>query len=256
MLGIRSYEGVRGSEHAQAVLRALAMQQTLLFVGCGDGLRDPNFGPFLSWLGAVNRSRETPHYRLALQKDVVALAQEHAPEQRIQIVPYGEDHRDLAPFLEKLVRDRTRPQGTITLGSGGRSAGEAMTPAVSAYLRRTRCQRVQAASHRFRAWNSDLAADPGCLHPAPCGRYAGTGRPAPGPFQGTGFGGKGLLRAGYRTGTCIRSRPVVRALGGVCSWEIPDRARPRVRGNSAGGCCIRLKRERLRGFQRDVFLSF
>jgi formylglycine-generating enzyme required for sulfatase activity len=136
VLGIRSYEGVRGSEHAQAVLRASAMQQTLLFVGCGDGLRDPNFGPFLSWLGVVNRSRETPHYRLALQKDVVALAREHAPEQRIQIVPYGEGHGDLAPFLEKLVRDRPRPQGTTAAGSGGGLAGEAMTPAVSAYLRR------------------------------------------------------------------------------------------------------------------------
>jgi len=136
VLGIRSYESVRGSEHAQAVLRALAMQQTLLFVGCGDGLRDPNFGPFLSWLGAVNRSRETPHYRLVLRTDVVTLAQEHPAEQRIQIVPYGEDHRELAPFLERLVRDRPRPQGTIAVGLGGGLAGEAMMPAVSAYLRR------------------------------------------------------------------------------------------------------------------------
>jgi hypothetical protein len=136
VLGIRSYESVRGSEHAQAVLRALAMQQTLLFVGCGDGLRDPNFGPFLSWLGAVNRSRETPHYRLALRKDVVALAKEHPAEQRIQIVPYGEDHRELAPFLEKLVRVRPRSQGMTAAGSGEGLAGEAMTPAVAAYLRR------------------------------------------------------------------------------------------------------------------------
>lgn len=136
VLGIRSYEGMRGSEHAQAVLRALAMQQTLLFVGCGDGLRDPNFGPFLSWLGAVNRSRETPHYRLVLGKDVVALAQQHAAEQRIQIVSYGVDHRELAPFLESLVRDRPRSQGMTAAGSGGGPAGEAMTPAVAAYLRR------------------------------------------------------------------------------------------------------------------------
>src|SRR5438045_1484143 len=48
VLGIRSYEAVLGDEHAQTVLKALAMTKTLIFIGFGVGLDDPNFGQLLA----------------------------------------------------------------------------------------------------------------------------------------------------------------------------------------------------------------
>jgi hypothetical protein len=52
VLGIRSCEQVRQDAHEQAVLRALAMGHSHLFVGC-VAPTDPN-KPFLSWLRGVN----------------------------------------------------------------------------------------------------------------------------------------------------------------------------------------------------------
>jgi hypothetical protein len=49
VLGIRSYEKVMGDAHAQNILRALQTMKTLLFVGFGSGLKDPNFGSLLRW---------------------------------------------------------------------------------------------------------------------------------------------------------------------------------------------------------------
>ncbi len=48
ILGIRDYEDIRTDDHAQAAINALRLTKSLLFVGCGEGLNDPNFGPFSS----------------------------------------------------------------------------------------------------------------------------------------------------------------------------------------------------------------
>ena len=103
VLGIRAYETVRKDAHAEAVIRALAMTQSLLFVGCGDGLSDPNFEPFRSWLREVNSGNQARHYRLALAKEVAAIHKKHQPEERILVLPYGEKHTELAGFLRSLV---------------------------------------------------------------------------------------------------------------------------------------------------------
>ncbi|RYP82874.1 hypothetical protein DL770_005481 [Monosporascus sp. CRB-9-2] len=42
--------------------------KTVLFVGCGGGLADPNFGKLLEWIGGKHRKRGATHYIL-LQKD-------------------------------------------------------------------------------------------------------------------------------------------------------------------------------------------
>lgn len=73
VLGIRSYEAVKNHEHTLAVMRALGVTKSLLFVGCGDeGLSDPNFGSFLTWLRELESGSgaEHRHYRLVREKDV------------------------------------------------------------------------------------------------------------------------------------------------------------------------------------------
>jgi hypothetical protein len=64
VLGIRSYEQVMTDAHAQTILRALQAMRTLLFVGFGAGLKDPNFGELLRWTGTIFSGSEYRRFRL------------------------------------------------------------------------------------------------------------------------------------------------------------------------------------------------
>jgi hypothetical protein len=99
VLGIRSYEAVKGSQHTQAVMRALAMTRSLLFVGCGgEGLSDPNFGSFLTWLEALETESDVTHRHYCLVRD----QDRFAPRGRLYPLVYGTEFSDLAPFLKRL----------------------------------------------------------------------------------------------------------------------------------------------------------
>jgi len=119
----------------------IGMTQSLLFVGCGDGLSDPNFRPFLSWLREVNFSNEARHYRLALAGEVVELQKLHQPEERIFVLAYGADHAALPGCLRNL----SSPEAPVITGSTtGSDTGVAeaqppsptLSPAIIEYLRR------------------------------------------------------------------------------------------------------------------------
>jgi SIR2-like domain len=91
VLGIRSYEAVVGTIHAEAMRRALASTRTLVFVGCGSGLDDPNFGALRQWLAGVFASSPYRHYRLCMQQELAELWREHGLAERIIPIAYGED---------------------------------------------------------------------------------------------------------------------------------------------------------------------
>jgi hypothetical protein len=101
VLGIRSYEEVREHPHAKAALRALGTLRTLIFIGCGETLSDPNFGAFLTWTRQGMPGAQSPHYRLCLEEEVEGLRP--GTEEPVVLVPYGTDHSELAPFLRSLV---------------------------------------------------------------------------------------------------------------------------------------------------------
>lgn len=102
ILGIRSYEEVLGDAHAQNVLRTLRTVNTFLFVGCGEGLADPNVGALLRWTREIFAGSEYRHYRLCRDSERDDLQKKHPPEERIHVLPYGPDFSDLAPFLRSL----------------------------------------------------------------------------------------------------------------------------------------------------------
>src|SRR5262249_19068063 len=102
VLGISSHEKVLGDEHAQAMQHALRAFRTLLFVGCGAGLADPNFGALLRWSREVFEGSEYRHFRLAINTEVTALQQQHPRAERIFVIGFGPSHSDLAPFLRRL----------------------------------------------------------------------------------------------------------------------------------------------------------
>lgn len=69
VLGSRSYEEIIRNTPAQNLQRALGITRTLVFVGCGSGLEDPNFGQFLAWLRDNFSGSEYRHYRLAISHE-------------------------------------------------------------------------------------------------------------------------------------------------------------------------------------------
>jgi hypothetical protein len=99
ILGVRSYEKVIGDKHAQAVLHALQLMRTLVFVGCGEGLSDPNFGALLEWTGQVFAGDEYRRFRLCVDGEIEALRAKHPAEQRLFPIGFGEHHSALPGFL-------------------------------------------------------------------------------------------------------------------------------------------------------------
>jgi formylglycine-generating enzyme required for sulfatase activity len=103
VLGLRSYVEILRNEHAQNAARVLATSKTLVFVGCGTGLDDPNFESLRQWMAKVLANAKHTHYRLALKSELGALRSLHGSD-CIEVVPYGEKHGDLASFLRGLVK--------------------------------------------------------------------------------------------------------------------------------------------------------
>jgi tetratricopeptide (TPR) repeat protein len=102
VLGIRSYDQVLGDAHAQTVQSALALMKSFLFVGCGDGLGDPNFGALRQWMKKVFPGAEYRHFRMCRDGETDKIQKFHPPEERIFALGYGAGNSDLAPFLRRL----------------------------------------------------------------------------------------------------------------------------------------------------------
>ena len=120
VLGGSSYQQVRNASHAQAVMSTLRMSRTLLFIGHGAGLADPNWGPFLRWTEDVFAGSEYRHYRLVREAESERVQAEHPSAQRIVALTYGESHDDLGPFLESLIpAEAALPAGTERSGEPG-----------------------------------------------------------------------------------------------------------------------------------------
>jgi tetratricopeptide (TPR) repeat protein len=112
VLGIRSYEAVLTDTHAEAMRKALAATRTLVFVGCGAGLKDPNFAELRRWLADVFAGSTFRHYRLGLEGELAELWQEHGLAERIVPLAYGTTHDELASFLRSLVVKAPSPRPT------------------------------------------------------------------------------------------------------------------------------------------------
>jgi SIR2-like domain/NB-ARC domain len=106
VLGIRSYEELLQHGPAQALQQALASVNSLVFVGFGAGLADPNFKALRSWYGERFADSEYRHFRLCREDERELVMQEHSPEERVLSVVYGTRHSDLAPFLRQLAPAR------------------------------------------------------------------------------------------------------------------------------------------------------
>ena len=133
ILGVRSYERVKDSAHTQAVMQALGMTNSLLFVGCGqEGLNDPNWDSFLTWLREVETSAGTEHrhYRLVREPETFA------PDGSLYPLVYGPDYGDLVPFLQSLQPPKKKAGRKKNGKKSAKQSGNSLPDSVSAYLQR------------------------------------------------------------------------------------------------------------------------
>lgn len=101
VLGIESYEAVIGSQPASALQQALVITKSLLFIGVGRGLEDPNWTATRDFLKRALPESECQHYFLCRTPELADLQEVFCDEQ-IMPVAYGDDYGALEPFLREL----------------------------------------------------------------------------------------------------------------------------------------------------------
>jgi hypothetical protein len=116
ILGVRSYDRLLNDESYQALLQGLLMGRTVVFVGFGAGMQDPNFASLLEWSQRVLRDSTHRHYRLACRKEVAEFQRQHPLGSRIAMLEYGDTHQDMLPYLEATT-ERVRTKRAATPGT-------------------------------------------------------------------------------------------------------------------------------------------
>lgn len=131
VLDIVDYAEIVGAQHAQTMLKAMRTMKTLVFVGCGEGLVDPNLGALFKWTRDVFAGSEFVHYVLAVESEVDKLRKQHPPEERLRVIPYGPNYSDLGPFLRSLKPSVSGPGSSGGGGSAGGRGGKMHAAAAS-----------------------------------------------------------------------------------------------------------------------------
>jgi hypothetical protein len=94
------YHKVKTSADVQSLLQTFVAHFTILFVGCGSGLDDPNFGSLLTWASSRAQNLPNHHYLLVREGDNLR----YNPLINLR---YGQEYGDLVPYLEDLFKDPT-----------------------------------------------------------------------------------------------------------------------------------------------------
>jgi hypothetical protein len=113
VLDTTDYYDVKHSDGVQDVLKTFLQYKTILFVGCGSGLEDPNFDALLRW--ASERHKNIPHRHCLLIRD-----DDSVKYQPLVRVKYGPRYEDLVVYLRRLLDDQTEahsPAASIGLDS-------------------------------------------------------------------------------------------------------------------------------------------
>lgn len=101
-----NYAQFRTHKSIQALERAVSALKSIVYVGFGAGLGDPNFSALLKWHREAFPESTVTHYRLCRTAEEPELRKLHADEHVVPI-PYGSTYADLAPFLRARVPNRS-----------------------------------------------------------------------------------------------------------------------------------------------------
>ena len=115
VLDTTDYYGAKHSDEVQDILKTFLKSKTVLFVGCGSGLEDPNFDVLLKW--ASERETNIPHRHCLLVRD-----EDSVKYQPLVRVKYGPTYENLVVYLKRLLDDRIEMQSPATsIGLGSRT---------------------------------------------------------------------------------------------------------------------------------------
>ena len=118
VLGVESYQKVKDDPHGKAIMQCLTLSKTLLFVGCGDTVLDPNFQQLITW-GKEALQDVVPRHRLLCRaSELGAFQQKLADAPWLEPIAYGDDYTELGPFLRSLV-----PAGAAAAGAMASAPG-------------------------------------------------------------------------------------------------------------------------------------
>lgn len=92
------YDTQRQDNNVRQTLRAILKRMTVLFVGCGAGVADPNFGQLLQWLGREQELVSHGHYIL-LPKGDDYTELDYLPLKKVHV----EEYEDIALWLKNLL---------------------------------------------------------------------------------------------------------------------------------------------------------
>lgn len=115
VLDTTDYFAIKQSAEVQNYLQSLVDDKTILFVGCGSGLEDPNFHSLLKWAGERHKNLPHAHYLMLRDEDL----HDH---KSLSPVRYGPSYRDLVPYLNRLLGASS--QATSSDSRASRAQGE------------------------------------------------------------------------------------------------------------------------------------
>ncbi|MBI2472541.1 MAG: SIR2 family protein [Planctomycetes bacterium] len=98
----RSYAHIVCDDTFQTLFRHLWLGYHWVYIGCGRGTDDPNFGRLLRWGAEKFGSASLPHFRLCLQSEAESFRDEFRWQPNLRLVEYGRKHEALPHFLEHL----------------------------------------------------------------------------------------------------------------------------------------------------------
>jgi len=104
VFGYRSYSDLLNHAAAQALIRALGAFHSLVFIGMGDGLSDPNFSRLMSWFKETLPADRNPPLIL-LREDAVKRSYKEIVQVGVLPVSYGPRYEDLAIYLADLAAE-------------------------------------------------------------------------------------------------------------------------------------------------------
>ena len=140
-LGIRDYQTILANDFAQFIMRVLVATRTLLFIGFGDGWKDPNFSSLLNWAESYMGSGSHHHYRLLTKRQMKEEEEKkfHPPSFLRSLIHGGDfvekdatgEYPTLASYLTKirLISERKRTR-TVMIDGDSRIS----RPADTAFL--------------------------------------------------------------------------------------------------------------------------
>ena len=99
----KSYDALLQSEAAQTLQRAVSSLKSIVYVGFGAGLSDPNFSHMIQWHREHFIPSAVNHFRLCTDGELGQLKIEHGIDHIIP-VSYGANHAELGPFLSQFSR--------------------------------------------------------------------------------------------------------------------------------------------------------